>query len=141
MSTDGNVKAVFARFCSISNAIKESVESDGGSFMFSESLGFLGTCPSNLGTGLRGSVMIVLPELNKDVHLLEEICASFDLQPRGSAGEHSAAVGAKWDISNKQRIGFTEVQLVQKMVDGVTKLIALEERLAAGQELVKGEDY
>ena len=53
--------------------------------------------------------MIVLPELNKDPHKLEEICAGFDLQPRGSSGEHSAAVGAKWDISNKQRIGFTEV--------------------------------
>ena len=72
--------------------------------------------------------MIVLPELNKDPHKLEEICAGFDLQPRGSSGEHSAAVGAKWDISNKQRIGFTEVQLVQKMIDGVTKLIALSRR-------------
>ena len=93
--------------------------------------GFLGTCPSNLGTGLRASVMIVLPELNKDVHKLEEICAGFDLQPRGSSGEHSAAVGAKWDVSNKQRIGWTEVELVQKMIDGVKKLIALEEELAA----------
>jgi creatine kinase len=75
--------------------------------------------------------MIVLPELNKDPHKLEEICARFDLQPRGSSGEHSEAVGAKWDISNKQRIGFSEVELVQKMIDGVTKLIAMEEELAA----------
>jgi creatine kinase len=94
-------------------------------------LGFLGTCPSNLGTGLRASVMIVLPELNQDPHKLEEICSGFDLQPRGSSGEHSAAVGAKWDISNKQRIGFSEVELVQKMIDGVTKLIALEEKMSA----------
>lgn len=141
MSEDGDVKGVFARFCAISEAIKTSVESDGGKFMYSDKLGFLGTCPSNLGTGLRGSVMIKLPCLNEDPVLLEEICDSFDLQPRGSAGEHSAAVGAKWDISNKQRIGFTEVQLVQKMIDGVTKLIALEEKLAAGEKLVKGEDY
>ena len=40
-------------------------------------------------------------------------------------------MGGKWDISNKQRIGFSEVQLVQKMIDGVKKLIALEEELAA----------
>jgi creatine kinase len=40
-------------------------------------------------------------------------------------------VGAKWDISNKQRIGFSEVQLVQKMIDGVSKLIALEQKLSA----------
>merc|ERR1711939_214038 len=95
-------------------------------------LGFLGTCPSNLGTGLRASVMIKLEKLNENVELLEKVCASFDLQPRGSAGEHSAAVGGKWDISNKQRIGFSEVQLVQKMIDGVTKLIGFEERLAGG---------
>jgi creatine kinase len=89
--------------------------------------GFLGTCPSNLGTGLRASAMIVLPKLNEDPHKLREICAGFDLQPRCSSGEHSAAVGAKWDISNKQRIGFSEVQLVQKMIDGVKKLIAFVE--------------
>lgn len=141
MSTDGNVKGVFTTFAAISDAIKQSVESDGGKFMFSEQLGFLGTCPSNLGTGLRASVMVVLEKLNENPELLEEICASFDLQPRGSAGEHSAAVGGKWDISNKQRIGFTEVELVQKMIDGVSKLIALEEKLASGGTLEKGVDY
>ena len=41
-------------------------------------------------------------------------------------------IGGKWDVSNKQRIGFSEVQLVQKMIDGVAKLIAIEERLAGG---------
>ena len=131
MENGGDVKGVFTRFCQLSNAIKEAAESTGKKLMEHPNYGFLGTCPSNLGTGLRGSVMIVLPELNKDPHKLEEICAGFDLQPRGSSGEHSAAVGGKWDISNKQRIGFSEVQLVQKMIDGVKKLIAIEEELAA----------
>jgi len=131
MEDGGDVKGVFGRFCALSDAIKAAAEANGKSLMYHERLGFLGTCPSNLGTGLRASVMIVLPELNKDVHKLEEICAGFDLQPRGSSGEHSAAVGAKWDISNKQRIGFSEVELVQKMVDGITKIIAIEEELAA----------
>merc|ERR1719247_1141188 len=100
--------------------------------MHNDKLGFLGTCPSNIGTGLRGGVMICLPKLNEDPAFLEKVCEAFDLQPRGSAGEHSAAVGAKWDISNKQRIGFSEVQLVQKMIDGITKIIAIEEKLAGG---------
>ncbi len=84
--------------------------------------------------------MITLPEFNKlmedpsnpNSHLLEQVCSKFDLQPRGSSGEHSAAVGAKFDISNKQRLGFSEVELVQKMIDGVVRVIAVEERLAAG---------
>lgn len=131
MENGGDIKGVFERFCHLSHAIKAASESNGKSLMYSDSLGFLGTCPSNLGTGLRGSVKVVLPHLNKDVHKLEEVCASLDLQPRGSAGEHSEAVGAKWDISNKQRIGFTEVQLVQKLIDGITKLLAIEEEMAA----------
>merc|ERR1711988_1193518 len=69
---------------------------------------------------------------HEDKELLEQVCAAFDLQPRGSAGEHSPAKDAKFDVSNKQRLGFSEVQLVQKMIDGVTKLIALEEKLAGG---------
>jgi len=132
MSKDGDVKGVFARFCALSEALKTSAESNGAALMHNDKLGFLGTCPSNIGTGLRGGVMICLPKLNEDPAFLEKVCDAFDLQPRGSAGEHSAAVGAKWDISNKQRIGFSEVQLVQKMVDGVTKVIEIEEFLAGG---------
>merc|ERR1711871_1063569 len=141
MSKDGDVKAVFRRFCNLSNALKASAVANGTKLMYSDRLGFLGTCPSNLGTGLRGSVMVKLENFNKNVELLEEVCDAFDLQPRGSAGEHSAAVGAKFDVSNKQRLGFSEVELVQKMINGVTKVIALEEKLASGQSLVKGVDY
>jgi creatine kinase len=141
MENGGNVKSVFARFSALSAALKTSAEANGTKLMFSDKLGFLGTCPSNLGTGLRASVMIKLPKFNEDPALLEKVCDKFDLQPRGSAGEHSAAVGAKWDISNKQRIGFTEVELVQKMIDGVTKIIALEEKMAAGQSIAEGTDF
>jgi creatine kinase len=100
----------------------------------------MGTCPSNLGTGLRASVMIKLPAFNRlmegasheDKELLETVCAAFDLQPRGSAGEHSAAKDAKFDVSNKQRLGYSEVELVQKMIDGVMKVIKYERLLQAG---------
>eukprot|EP00997_Jenningsia_sp_PLL12_P010130 NODE_7271_length_464_cov_61.946988_g6443_i0.p1 GENE.NODE_7271_length_464_cov_61.946988_g6443_i0~~NODE_7271_length_464_cov_61.946988_g6443_i0.p1 ORF type:complete len:117 (+),score=38.54 NODE_7271_length_464_cov_61.946988_g6443_i0:3-353(+) len=71
-------------------------------------------------------------DVQEDKELLEEVCSAFDLQPRGSAGEHSAAVGAKFDVSNKQRLGLSEVQLVQKMIDGVSKVLELEKMLAGG---------
>ena len=66
------------------------------------------------------------------VELLDNVCSAFDLQPRGSSGEHSAAVGAKFDVSNKRRLGFSEVQLVQMMIDGVTKVVEFEKLLASG---------
>jgi len=141
MENGGDIPSVFTRFCDLSNALKVSAESNGTKLMWNETLGFLGTCPSNLGTGLRASVMVKLEFFNKlmegenqaDKELLEDVCAKFDLQPRGSAGEHSAAVGGKFDVSNKQRLGFSEVQLVQKMIDGVSKVIELEEQLAGGK--------
>ena len=140
MEDGGDIPSVFTRFCALSEALKASAEANGTTLMWNEKLGFLGTCPSNLGTGLRASVMIVLPEFNKlmegdnqhDKELLDEVCSKFDLQPRGSSGEHSAAVGGKFDISNKQRLGFSEVELVQKMIDGVTKVIQYEQMLANG---------
>merc|ERR1711997_1287937 len=128
MSTDGDVLSVFKRFALASDTFEKNAD-----IMFADNLGFIGTCASNLGTGLRASVMVVLPEFNKDVHLLEAACGKLCLQPRGSSGEHSAAVGAKWDISNKQRIGFSEVQLVQKLIDGVTQILSWEARLVNGE--------
>ncbi|CAM9695522.1 unnamed protein product [Ectocarpus fasciculatus] len=145
MEDGGNVKSVFTRFAQISEALKAAAEANGTKLMYCEKLGFLGTCPSNLGTGLRASVMIKLPKFNETEEsrqVLEQVCDKFDLQPRGSAGEHSAAVEDKFDVSNKQRIGFTEVQLVQKMIDGVTQVISFEKAMAAGEKdlaAVKGE--
>ena len=142
MELGGDIPSVFTRFCALSEALKASAEKNDTKLMFNESLGFLGTCPSNLGTGLRASVMIKLPGFNallenadapqEDKELLEQVCSAFDLQPRGSAGEHSPAKDAKFDVSNKQRLGFSEVQLVQKMIDGVSKVVELEKMLIGG---------
>ena len=101
---------------------------------------WLPVLPSNLGTGLRASVMITLKCFNKiledpnssheDKELLEQVCQAFDLQPRGLL-VNTSAKNAKFDVSNVQRLGFSEVQLVQKMIDA-TKVIELEEMLATG---------
>jgi creatine kinase len=65
MEMGGNIYSVFKRFCELSDAIKVVAEQNGTKFMWSDNLGFLGTCPSNLGTGLRASVMVKLPHFNK----------------------------------------------------------------------------
>merc|ERR1712046_84801 len=116
MAKGGDIPAVFARFGALSDALAAT----GAKFMVSEKLGYLGTCPSNLGTGLRGSVMVKLEKFNE---LLEA---------GGEGKELLEEVGAKFDVSNKQRLGFSERDLVQKMIDGVTKVIELEEQLAGG---------
>merc|ERR1712070_1282993 len=92
MKMGGDIPDVFKRFGNLSKAL----EATGAKLMWNETLGYMGTCPSNLGTGLRASVMIQLKCFNallenpsaphEDKELLEQVCAQFDLQPRGSAG-------------------------------------------------------
>jgi len=45
------------------------------------------------------------------------------VQPRGTRGESGGQTGVTYDISNKHRLGYSEVQLVQKMIDGVNTLV------------------
>jgi len=53
MCKGGNIREVFARFAQISDNMKKAAEAAGASLMHTENLGFLGSCPSNIGTGLR----------------------------------------------------------------------------------------
>merc|ERR1719197_849699 len=67
---------------------------------------------------------------------LEKYTKTMRMQTRGTGGEHTAAGSdGKVDISNVDRIGKSEVQLVQIMVDGVCKLIDLEKRAKGGEDI------
>merc|ERR1712227_55158 len=55
------------------------------------------------------------------------------LQPRGTRGESGGQTGHTYDISNKHRLGYSEVELVQKMIDGVNKLWEEDKQLQAGK--------
>ena len=132
MQAGGNVKEVFARWARAIQAVGVSVKADGYDYMYNDHLGNICCCPSNLGTGLRASVMLKLPKLYAKLGVteLEALTMTFDLQARGGKGEHSPpGPGASFDISNIQRIGFSEVELIQKMIDGCDKLIKMEEAL------------
>jgi len=132
MEMGGNVKEVFARWARAINEVEKSLANSGYSYAYHDHYGYLTTCPSNVGTGLRGSVMLKLPKLYKKmgVHDLEEFCDSMGLQARGARGEHSPpGPNGEFDISNKGRVGKSEVQLVQQMIDGVDILIKMEEEL------------
>ncbi|MCV4432851.1 hypothetical protein OFO98_26935, partial [Escherichia coli] len=92
------------------------------------------TCPSNLGTGLRAGVHNKLPHLGKH-DKFSEVLKRLRLQKRGTGGVDTAAVGGVFDVSNADRLGFSEVELVQMVVDGVKLLIEMEQRLEQGQPI------
>ncbi|XP_042562592.1 creatine kinase S-type, mitochondrial-like [Clupea harengus] len=101
--------------------------------MWNERLGYILTCPSNLGTGLRAGVHVKLPKLSQDARF-GKILENMRLQKRGTGGVDTAAVGDTFDISNNDRLGKSEVELVQTLIDGINFLIECEKRLEKGQD-------
>merc|ERR1711973_361954 len=124
MQKGGDVKGVFERLARGINAVQKSVKDESGKdFQVSEKYGYLHSCPTNLGTGMRASVHVDLPGWTKEgLPALKKRCEELQLQPRGTRGESGGQTGITYDISNKHRLGYSEVQLVQKMIDGVNTL-------------------
>ncbi|NXW37047.1 KCRB kinase, partial [Phaetusa simplex] len=134
MQKGGNMKEVFTRFCTGLTQIETLFKSKNYEFMWNPHLGYILTCPSNLGTGLRAGVHIKLPNLGKH-EKFGEVLKRLRLQKRGTGGVDTAAVGGVFDVSNADRLGFSEVELVQMVVDGVKLLIEMEKRLEKGQSI------
>nr|XP_061806987.1 creatine kinase B-type [Nerophis lumbriciformis] len=134
MQKGGNMREVFNRFCTGLTKIESLFKERGHEFMWNEHLGYVLTCPSNLGTGLRAGVHVKLPNLSKH-ELFGEVLKRLRLQKRGTGGVDTAAVGGVFDISNADRLGFSEVELVQMVVDGVNLLVDMEKRLESGDAI------
>lgn len=109
--------------------------------MHSEHLGWILTCPSNLGTGLRAGAMVKIPFFS-DREDFKEVLGRLGLQARGGAGVDSDSVGGIWDISNADRLGKSEIMLVNTFIEGVSMVIQWEQRLERGDDITKtiGED-
>jgi len=78
---------------------------------------------------MRASVHIKLPKLSKNLELFNKITDKYYLQIRGVNGEHSESEDGIFDISNKRRLGITEIECVKDMYDGVVALIETEKSL------------
>ncbi|XP_056275991.1 creatine kinase U-type, mitochondrial-like isoform X2 [Pseudoliparis swirei] len=134
MEKGGNMKKVFERFCRGLKQVEDLIQERGWEFMWNDRLGYVLTCPSNLGTGLRAGVHIRLPILSRDPRF-KKILDNLRLQKRGTGGVDTASTGDTVDVSNLDRLGKSEVELVQLVVDGVNYLIECEKRLEKGQDI------
>ncbi|OGF15283.1 MAG: protein arginine kinase [Candidatus Eisenbacteria bacterium RBG_16_71_46] len=99
-------------------------------FAFSDEIGYLTSCPTNAGTGLRASVLIHLPALV----LLEEIqkvlksIMQVGLNVRGLYGEHSEVMGNLFQISNQTTLGRAERDSIESLERVTRQIIETEER-------------
>lgn len=87
------------------------------SIAFDEKLGYLTHCPTNLGTGMRASVMMHLPALTATNRLrgLEAQLSKLGFTVRGCHGEGSEALGCLYQISNSSSLGHTEEEIIESL--------------------------
>ncbi len=108
---------------------------------FDKSLGFLTECPTNLGTGLRASVMLHLPVIkdNYEKDLLD-YASSIGYTVRGMYGEGSKAKGSLYQLSNQITLGIKEEDTIKDLKAIALSLINKEKGYRQNLELIKTED-
>ena len=111
------------------NKIDDLVESQ-VTYAFNDRLGYLTACPTNVGTGMRVSVMLHLPALaiTRQIDKLFRSLQKISLAVRGLYGEGSQAMGDFYQISNQITLGRSETDLVKQVGDVVPTIIEYERK-------------
>ena len=106
-------------------------------FAFDKKLGFITACPSNLGTGMRASVMMFLPGLSHSGELKEYLPAlkRGGMTVRGAFGEGTSSEGYMYQISNERTLGMSEREILDEMIRVTMTLSDLE--LRAREEMMR----
>jgi len=134
-----DIKAVTARFMRACDEVQKVLKANEADFMHNDHLGWVLTCPSNLGTGLRAGTMVMLPKVSARDDW-KKLCGVMCLQARGTGGVDSANVGGTWDVSNADRIGKGEVDLVNTLIEGAAQLVKWEDMMNNGEEAKAAEE-
>lgn len=121
------------------NEIDDLVE-DRVTYAFHDKLGYLTACPTNVGTGMRVSVMMHLPALviTRQIDKLFRSLQKISLAVRGLYGEGSQAMGDFYQISNQITLGRSEPDLVKQVGDVVPEIINYERK---AREYLINEDH
>ncbi|ASF37705.1 ATP--guanido phosphotransferase [Halobacillus halophilus] len=99
-------------------------------YAFDEKRGYLTACPTNVGTGMRASVMMHLPALSmtQQINRMTPAINQLGLVVRGIYGEGSEALGSIYQISNQITLGKSEQDIVEDLHSVVKQLIDQERR-------------
>ena len=110
----------------VDDIIEQKVE-----YAYHEQLGYLTCCPTNVGTGMRASVMMHLPALtiNKQMNLILQTISKIGLTARGIYGEGSEALGNIYQISNQITLGPSEEDIISNMIIACRQIME-KERIA-----------
>lgn len=109
----------------IDTALSENLD-----FAFSDEFGYLTACPTNVGTGMRMSVLIHLPGLflSDQMEQIMEAMREIGFTVRGFYGEGTGTLGNLYQVSNQWTLGYVEKEIVDRLDTVVRKIITYEHR-------------
>ncbi|MBU6326028.1 MAG: protein arginine kinase [Verrucomicrobia bacterium] len=118
-----NLRVAFDALNDLDDELQESL-----TFAFDRKLGYLTTCPTNLGTGLRASAMLHLPALvlSEQINQVLNAIGRMGLAVRGLYGEGTESLGNLYQISNQSTLGESEHQIIERLERVIDKVAAHE---------------
>jgi len=118
------LKAVFKTIDKIDTELEEHLD-----FAFSPRLGYLTACPTNVGTGMRGSAMVHLPAmvLSDQINQVVQAVNKLGLAVRGLYGEGTEALGNVFQVSNQTTLGERELDVIERLNKVILQIVEHEE--------------
>ncbi len=128
----------YKRASDIDDAISAGVK-----IAYDREFGYLTACPTNLGTGMRASVMLHLPALTHlgKISSVMNLMTKIGLTVRGLYGEGSAADGCLYQISNQITLGISEKDAIEKLTSAVNRIAEQEKSLREALLSEGGVDF
>lgn len=120
-----DLDAAYKKACKYDDKLESALK-----IAYDSELGYLTHCPTNLGTGMRASVMMFLPALTqaKKIDSLASSLAKLGLTIRGMFGEGSEGSGTLYQISNQITLGISEEETINKLEDVISQICTLESK-------------
>ena len=122
------LKQAFAALSELDNMLEKEVD-----YAFDPTLGYLTTCPTNLGTGLRASAMLHLPALvlSDQIGPVLQAVNKIGLAVRGLYGEGTESLGNLYQISNQSTLGESEETIINRLERVISQVAGHEENARA----------
>ncbi len=126
MSGGFDVDEAWARLDALDDAVEQSVP-----YAFDGRYGYLTACPTNVGTGLRVSVMLHLPALSmtRELQRVFAAAAKIDFIVRGLYGEGTQGQGDFYQVSNQKTLGRTEKEILDSLKVVVPQIVRYERKV------------
>lgn len=125
----GNLKAAFERFCQAEAALRDALRKEGHDFAWNSRLGYISTCPSNLGSGLRIEVTCALTNLMQHADW-KAMRRRLPVQVRNVEDDENLCY-----VVNKERLASSEVEQMNTVIEACRQLVDLEMRLINGEQV------